>query len=233
MQVDINDFEEHQRRIVQRYFRLMGALEKEYKKSKPQYGEQGFKERVYGKIKNLLIEDAASVFLPTGQVNAAKFVELISHEGPDIESDVSWVYLSCANSVAAMWAMDEKDQERAWDLLCEAHFYFGAVMVTNRGEEIFTEAIVGTYKSAIAAERGAKRHDKTNALKARAHEIMRSQAPWISQARATAIIEADLKKELGEIYNLRDPVNTIKGWIQEMPDRLDLIPSLRERLKQA
>ncbi|KQW61523.1 hypothetical protein ASC92_26710 [Variovorax sp. Root411] len=217
-------------------------MENEYQKSKPQYGEQGFKERVHGRIKTLFVEDAASALLPTGEVNAERFFELITGEGPAIESDVAWIYVSCANALAAMWVMEKQEQQQeqeqeqelqqdcAWDLLCEASFYLGTVVVTNRGEELFTETVVGTYKSAIAAEGGSSRHKQTNAMKTRAYEIMRSQAPWPSQARAVSILENTLTEEFGP-DSLKNFEATITGWIKAMPDRLELIPSLRDRLK--
>jgi hypothetical protein len=61
---------------------------------------------------------------------------------------------------------------------------------------------------------------------------LRSSNDWVSQSRAAAIVESTLKAEFGE-NALKDFEGTITSWIKAMPDRLEVIPSLKERLTKS
>lgn len=219
------------RRIVHRAHRLLNTLEREYFEIRPQHGQNGFRERVFNRMNDFSITNPGDLVLPTGDVRVEKVTEFIEIEGDAIESDLWWIYMACAHTVASARALQVGDRDLAWELLCDAHKSTGVVLVTNRSEEIFTKTVVDLFNKSKASKAGEARHRQTAAMKARVHEIMRSRNDWLSQSNAALSVEVDLKAEFGE-KALRDFEGTITGWIKAMPDRLELIPSLKKRLSQ-
>ncbi len=228
MQTATSVFPEN-RKLFKRYSKIMTALEAEYQLSKPRHGVVGFRERVFFRIKSVIIADTSAAFKPTEELDLERFVHLAAIDGPVVESDVLWIYFSCANAIAAMLKLEQGERDHSWDLLCEASFYLSAVLVTNRGQQIISDALVKDAQVASATKAALKRHAPTNAIKTRAYEILRTQAPWPTQAGAVRVLANILSDEFGPDC-LKSFETTILKWIKEMPDRLDLIPSLADRI---
>jgi len=207
----------------------MSHLEYEYKKSLPSLDGENFKAGVVEPAKKFALgsSDISSLLEPEGTNEIIKF---ISSNRVQIESDVAFIHISCIYSTTAMVALERNEIDLAWDLLCQANGYLGVAAFTNRGEEIFSNTIANVYVKAKATEAGIKRHERTNQLKKRVHVVVRDQAPWPSQANAVYAAESALRSDFGADC-LKDFPTTITKWVKEMPDRLDLIPSLKQRLK--
>ncbi|TPG20736.1 hypothetical protein [Variovorax guangxiensis] len=220
------------RRIVHRAHRLLDTLEREYLEIKPEHGATGFRERVFNRMNDLAITKPAELILSTGEVCMEKVTELIKLEGDAISSDLWWIYGACANVVASSRALNSKDLDRAWELMCDAHTPTGAMLVTNRAEEILTKHVFDAVNKERASNAAKGRHHKSDVMKKKTHEILRSRSDWAGQARAKRVVIAKLKAEYGQdaLKNFED---TVEKWIRDMPDRLELIPSLKERLSRS
>lgn len=220
------------RRIVERAQRLLNTLEREYLEIKPEHGAAGFRERVFNRMNDLAITKPGELILSTGEVCMDKVTELIKLEGDAIPSDLWWIYGACANVVASSRALNANDLDRAWEFMCDAHTPTGAMLVTNRAEEILTKYVFDSVNK-VRATNGAKaRHRQSDAMKKRTHEIVRIRSDWANQSRATRAVIAKLKEEFGKDA-LKNFEETVGSWIKAMPDRLELIPSLKERLNRS
>jgi hypothetical protein len=208
---------EPHRRIVHRGNRLLATLAHEYFQIKPQYGEDGFKERVFARMDAFSITNPGDMIQVNGEVRSEKVIEFLGLEGEAIQSDVGWIYIACAHSVASARALQAGDQDLAWGLLCEAHKFLGAVLVTNKSQEIFTQTIADGINRERAIHAAKGRHQLNNEMRERAHEIVRSRASWPSQAQAARTVRDTLKAEYGKKFQLSNPENTIKGWLNLLP----------------
>ncbi|PLC02871.1 hypothetical protein CY658_23450 [Variovorax sp. RO1] len=220
------------RRIVHRAHRLLDTLEREYLEIKPEHGATGFRERVFNRMNDLAITKPGELILSTGEVCMEKVAELIKVEGDAISSDLWWIYGACANVVASSRALSASDLDRAWEFMCDAHTPTGAMLVTNRAEEVLTKHVFDAVNKERAGNGAKARHHKSGVMKAKTHEIVRSRSDWASQSRATRAVISKLKAEYGQDA-LKNFEETVGGWIKAMPDRLDLIPSLKERLSRS
>ncbi|TAJ62859.1 hypothetical protein [Variovorax sp.] len=229
MPTEIHEFPKHLHQILKRYTSVMSHLEFEYKRSLPSPDGENFKADVVEPAKKFALSssDIPSLLEPGGINEIIKF---ISSNRIQIESDVAFIHISCIYSTVAMVALERNEIDLAWDLLCQANGYLSVATFTNRGEEIFSNTIANVYVKTRATEAALKRHERTNQLKKRVHEFVRDQAPWPSQANAVYAAESMLQSEFGEKC-LEDSPTTITKWVKEMPDRLELIPSLKQRLK--
>lgn len=220
------------RRIVHRAHRLLDTLEREYLEINPGHGATGFRERVFNRMNDLAITKPGELILSTGEVCMDKVTELIKLEGDAIPSDLWWIYGACANVVASSRALNANDLDRAWEFMCDAHTPTGAMLVTNRAEEVLTKHVFDAVNKKRAGNGAKARHRQSDGMKKRTHEIVRSRSVWVSQAMATRAVISKLKEEFGKdaLQNFKD---TVENWIKAMPDRLELIPSLKERLSRS
>lgn len=224
---------EQQRRIVHRAIRLLDTLAREYFQTKPQYGEDGFRERVFMRIDDFSKTNPGEVVLPTGEVCAEKVIEFLGLEGDAIQSDVAWIYFACAHTVASARALQGGDQDLAWELLCDAHKFLGSVLATNKLEQIFTQTVANGLNSEKASTAAKGRHNVHNQMRMRAYELVRERTNWPSQAMAARTLKTQLKTEYGEV--LTNPENTIEGWLRMMPahEREKCFPTLKKTLKNS
>lgn len=229
MATEISDFPVSQHRILRRFSSLMFELDFEYQNSKPQYGENGFRERVDERIRMLVFDRHDTTILPNGDVNEDEIVAVIAEDEVEIESDVAWIYLACANAMASMRALEAGDLELAWSLQCRAHFYLGMLKATNRAAKVFTKTVLEIDVKERSSKGGFGRNAPTRKMKERVYEMLRSEGVWPSQGKAVIAAENFLKAEYGD-KALADFEKTITGWVKKMPDRFVLIPSLAIRL---
>jgi len=233
MSTHVQDYPEHFHRILKRYTSLMSQLDVEYKKSQPDNGESDFKEKVFEQARIFLTRVPSLAALLDDNLTIKKLSDSIAQDRERLESDVAFIHFGCTYAIAAMMALEIQDRDLAWDFLCQANFYLGVVMFTDRSNEILTKAVVNTHKTAMAVENATKRHQSSNDMKAKAYEIMRSRPSWRSQSEAADRVVAALEKEYGDKFEFKNPKATVTNWIKAMPDRLKLIPSLGERLGQS
>ncbi len=214
MNSENNNTPEQPDRIVHRAIRLLNTLAHEYFQISPQYGEDGFRERVFNRMDVLSITNPGEMILSKGEVRTEKVIEFLGHEGETIQSDVGWIYFACAHTVASARALQTGDQDLAWDLLCEAHKFAGALLATNELETVFTQAVANGLNSERAAHAAKGSHRKHNEMRAMAYEIVLERTDWPSQAMAARTVKTQLKAKYGEV--LTNPQNTIERWIRAM-----------------
>ena len=217
MNSENNNTPEQPDRIVHRAIRLLNTLAHEYFQISPQYGEDGFRERVFNRMDVLSITNPGEMILSKGEVRTEKVIEFLGHEGETVQSDVGWIYFACAHTVASARALQAGAQDLAWDLLCEAHKFAGALLATNELETVFTQAVANGLNSERAAKAAKGRHREHTEMKARTYEIVRARSDWTSQAKAARTVNTQLKAEYGDV--LTNPQNTIVGWIRTMSEK--------------
>ncbi|MDQ7954778.1 MAG: hypothetical protein RET84_02665 [Pseudomonadota bacterium] len=208
----------------------MNALKQEYANSFPDSDEESFVDDVIEPAKEAADWIVGSTS-PLGPEAHKALSERITQGRQQIETSVFLIHVSCAYAISCLIALEANDKDLAWDFLCQACFFLGSPAFTNHLSVAFPRQLADAQISARASKAGAIRHEQTNKLREHTYSVMRAQAPWLSQARAAAIIEGELKEKFGEDC-LRDYGGTIERWLKQMPDRLELIPSLRKRLKQ-
>ncbi|MFM9925460.1 hypothetical protein VLK31_20895 [Variovorax sp. H27-G14] len=216
-------------RIVQRAQRLLNTLEHWYLEIKPEHGETGFRERVFNRMNDPAIAVPEELILSTGEVRMEKVTELIELEGDTIPSDLWWIYGACAHVVASSRALNANDLDRAWELMCDAHTPTGAMLVTNRAEEILTKTIAGLVNQKRASNAAKGRHVKDYKLQAFAYDIVRAGERWSKPMDAVRMLEKKLIEQFAEDYHLNSPHRTIRRWLHEMPDRDQFFPKKRKR----
>jgi len=233
MNSEDNNISEPHRRIVHRAIRLLETLADQYFKIKPQYGEDGFRERAFTRIDGFSMTNPGEVVLPTGEVCNEKVIEFLGLEGDTIQSDVAWIYFSCAYTVASARALQIGDQDLAWELLCDAHKFLGSLLATNKLETVFTQTVANALNSTKAANAAKGRHRQHHEMKMRAYEIVREHTNWTSQADAARKLTTRLKDEYGPV--LSNPQDTILKWLRTMPadERKIFFPTLKKSLKKA
>ena len=220
----------HLNRILRRYAVTMDQLDFEYAKSVPNSPPGEFKEDFFIPLCQLIQQLPSVSAILDDRAVLREITEEFLKRKKRIELDVWFIYLSCAHATAAKVALERHEQNLAWDLLYEAGLMLGGVMVINRDDEVLFNDMLNIHKATFAKQNAYSRHKQTNAIKTRVYEIMRAGSSWISQASAVQIVANMLIEECGKDC-LKDFEGTITGWIKAMPDRLDLIPSLRVRLK--
>lgn len=230
-EIDQNVPEQYSR-IVHRAQCLLNTLEREYLEIQPGHGATGFRERVFNRMNDLAITKPGELILSNGEVCLEKVTELIKLEGDAIPSDLWWIYGACANVVASSRALNAHDLDRAWEFMCDAHTPTGAMLATNRAEERLTKHVFDAVNKERAGNGAKARHRQSDAMKKRTHEIVRSRSVWVTQSMATRAVIAKLKEEFGKDA-LKNFEETVGSWIKAMPDRLELIPSLKERLNRS
>lgn len=235
MNSEDNNIPELHRRIVQRAIRFLDTLAHEYFQINPQYGENGFRERVFTRMDDFSITNPSDMILANGEVRNEKVIEFLGLEGDTIQSDVGWIYIACAHTIASARALQAGNQDLAWDLLCEAHKFLGAVLATNKLETIFTQTVANGINSQKASNAAKGRHRLNHEMRERAYEIVRGRTNWPSQAQAVRTLKDKLKAEYGSAFRLMNPENTIEGWLRTMPqsDRDKCFPTLSRKSKNS
>lgn len=218
---------------MHRAIRLLETLAHEYFQIKPQHGEDGFRERVFMRMDGISITSPDEMLLPTGEVRLEKVTEFLGLEGDTIQSDVAWIYFSCAYTVASARALQISDQDLAWELLCDAHKFLGSLLATNKLETVFTQTVANGLNSTKAANAAKGRHRQHHEMKMRAYEIVRERTDWTSQADAARKLTTRLKDEYGPV--LANPQDTVLKWLRTMPadEREIFFPILKKSLKKA
>lgn len=222
----VEDHPQHLRRILTRNSNLMGTLNAEYRKSRPESGEDGFRNEVFELIKVFLEALPNPGFVETHYATREKLDNFFAQKDPSrIESDTSFIRYSCLYAVAALWALDHRDQDMAWELMCQAEFFLGATMLTNRGEEIFTKTVVSLHKAGVGAHGAARTNLVHDHWKELAFATVRASAPWPSVAKAAKAAKEALKAKKINSYN----DETIEDWLKAMLDIEQLVPSYAAR----
>lgn len=206
---------------------LMSTLARDYQLIRPQFGSEGFKERVFEKLTAISVERPQSLVSVDGKLDNQALDRLCveqEEEGP-IPFDIWLIYGACAFGLEAMRALEKGERDRAWDLLAEGFFYLGAVAWASKGEEMTDTAVKKRQNSERARKAAEARHKPTNEMKMWAYEYIRSQTGWPSQARAVAALENVLKEQFKDRV-LTDYEGTITSWLEEMADREQHFPTV-------
>lgn len=235
----VDSFPAEWHRILRQHQMLLGGLDQEYCKSRPGCSEEEFRQRIFNELRilmpSILLED---------DIDKKKLCEFIeARENGVIDSDIAWIYFSCAYALASELAITSGDMDLGWQLQCQAHLHYGLAASTDRSEEIFTKVVVGEYRKAFSGRGGEVKNELLEKYRNRAIEILRSKN-WISFGKAESDIASALEKEFpkkkdenGKDIEAYKP-STIAAWLKTVPEQeLDeLIPSYkaaRERSKAA
>lgn len=218
----IESLPEEMQRALWKLSELSGVIMSEYAKSEPSEPRDGFRLNILDPM-ILVLERFADLSEILTDVPATLEIvssSIASHE-EEVKSDVSFLKFSCFYVLAAQNSLDSGDPGLAWEFFCKAEFFLGAATFTNRGEEIFTQAV----STLIAADRGAaggraKHNVSDAAAKAIVSETVLSRETWDSRSQAA---KAALTALGNASFQRSQP--TVERWITNHPDLIARIPS--------
>jgi hypothetical protein len=218
-------------RILRQHQMLLGGLDQEYRKSRPDRPIGEFRQRIIDELKILM----PSILLEN-DIDKKKLCEFIELRGDGvIDSDIAWIYFSCAYALASELAVTGGDLDLGWQFQCQAHLHYGLAASTDRSEKIFNKVVVAEYQKGLAGLGGGGKSDLLyGKYRERAIEILRSKK-WISLGKAKGDIIEALEREFpkerdekGKEIAAYQP-STVITWLKTLPEEeLDgLIPSYK------
>jgi len=207
--------------FVNRFNRLMNTLERSFQTICPQYGAEGFKERVFDRLTEHSKNLPNFYVSLDGTINEEKLAEALLGDS----SDVWFIYCACAFAIEVGHALVKGNHDCAWCLMTDAYFYLGVVTVVTGGEEMNVLAVKRALDSERARKAAEARHKKTNEMKTWAYEYVKTKNTWRNQAHAVLDIESQLKAQFKD-RPLKNYEETITSWLQEMEDREKYFPTV-------
>jgi len=221
---------QHNPRFAEQLSRVLNTLSSQYILSKPQATSNEFRNDVYHELLKIL-----SPLSIGEELDLIKVRELIEIRHPKIlESDLGWIYISCAFALASAFCFSERNNDRAWKFLCEAHYYCGFAASTDRDREIYTAVVASGLQQSLATQGGISKNSRYKKYQNRTEEIFKTRG-WPSLNKAVLTITETLKREFAQDEEVRKAggyqFTSVKDWIKELPSEiLDAhIPSYTQR----
>lgn len=164
-------------------------------------------------------------------INNEKLCEFIDgRETEGIKSDIAFIYFSSAYALASELAVKNGSMDFAWQLMCQANFYYALTISTDRKEEIYTKSVLSGYQADLSAKGAKKRGESFEPYRARTIEILKTRK-WDGLGHAQNVIAKKLRVDFPGAENVKYRPSTITAWIKTLSEQeLDeLIPSYRSR----
>lgn len=219
-----------------RRIQFLNVLEREYLRLRPEFGVDGFKNRVFERIGTQIVADATRLLDSDGELVPQllqAFIDELELKSLPVKVDLWLVHFSCAYCIVAQLAYGQNDIDRAWHLLTEAAVNLGSVLASGRGPEIYDHEIRKIIKSNEGRTAAYGRHKGTNAMKEAAYAYVRECGGFPTQPRAVVAIESMLLEKFPAATQLKDSVGTISGWLRDMPDREEYFESVKKQLMRS
>lgn len=221
-------------RFENRFNRLVSTFEREYERLRPEFGKDGFKQRVHERIGKQLRSDPSRLLNPDGQLDRSRmggFIEEIELATLPARLDLWNIHAGCAYCLAAELAYERRVIDRAWDLLVEASLYLGWVLSVSRGPDVYDHQVLQHVRSNAGRKASDARHRGTNAMKEAAYAHVKACGAFPTQPKAVISIKSMLKEKFPPEAQLKAPEETIMGWLSDMPDREKYFDSLKKKKK--
>lgn len=200
---------------------LFPALQLAYQRRRPEFGLEGYRERVFTPLDSYSNEEL-DILIPSGGIISRGILKdiLVRSESLPISIDLQYIYASTAYGIkSSRVAMLEYERlGAAWDLLAEASFEFGWASSLSYGEELLDSEYGKQIRKKTSKKANTIQHELAAAVKEWGLTYIRENAPWPSQGSANTALEIVLKAKYGEDH-FKDFHGTIKKWLQKMESR--------------
>ena len=215
-------------RFKKRLRALFPVLQASYEKRRPEFGNEGYKQRVFDRIDKYSARELDLLIPETLIIARDKLEELLlESEAAPLSIDLQYIYAATAYGIKSK-RVAELEYERmgaAWDLLAQASFELGWAACISHGDELLDITFGHQVRQENSKNAANKQHSKRAEVRKWGLEFVRQHAPWPSQGSANTALEIALKEKYGEAH-FKDFRGTIKKWLQNMEDREKYFKSL-------
>jgi len=222
-------------RFERRINEILNTLQREYRKLRPEFGDDGLWLRVLDPFNKKLKSDRDAILKSNDKIDPQwmnTFALNIESDTLPVRLDVLTIHVACAYSVVSEWAYQNGEFDRAWCLLTDAALHLGWVFAIGLGEDVYDHELMKRVKSRRGTQAAHGAHKDTNEMKREAYEFVKEKGYFETMVEAGVAIEKMLAQRLPHLKPLKDPIDTITGWLGKMPGKEKYFGSLIKKSKK-